>query len=188
MLKTSMSMLAKSVNSLTENLPTDRQLIKLAETLANRLFEQSLIMATAESCTGGWIAQILTSIPGSSAWFDRGFVTYSIQSKQDMLGVAAHTLDCHGAVSEPVVCEMAQGALNHSLAQLAVSVSGIAGPGGGTPDKPVGTVWFGWCRSGNNAVAERRLFSGDREAVRRQAVAHALQGLLEQVNVAESGS
>lgn len=168
---------AKSVNSSIDTVPSDQQLMQLADSLAAKLTEQSLIVVTAESCTGGWIAQTLTAIAGSSAWFDRGFVTYSNQAKQDMLGVAAETLQQYGAVSEQVVQEMAQGALNNSPAQLAVSVSGIAGPGGGTAEKPLGTVWFGWCRRGADATSERKQFNGDRDAVRRQAVAHALKGL-----------
>jgi len=176
------------VNSSTDTVSSDQQLTRLADTLAGRLTASSLTLATAESCTGGWIAQTLTAITGSSAWFDRGFVTYSNQAKQDMLGVSLKTLDQFGAVSEQVVLEMVQGALNNSPAQLAVAVSGIAGPGGGTVEKPVGTVCFGWCRKGFAAMAESRQFNGDREAVRRQAVAHALQGLLEQVEAAEPGS
>jgi len=168
----------RSVNSSIDGVPADRQLTRLADTLAHKLIEKSLIVVTAESCTGGWIAQTLTAIPGSSAWFERGFVTYSNQAKQDMLGVAGETLQQHGAVSEQVVQEMAQGALNNSPAQIAVSVSGIAGPDGGTADKPVGTVWFGWCHRGADATSDCKQFSGDRDAVRRQAVAHALQGLL----------
>ncbi len=170
---------AKSVNFSTDPIPSDRQLTQLAEKLARQLAEKSLAIVTAESCTGGWIAQTLTAVAGSSVWFDRGFVTYSNQAKQDMLGVADETLQQHGAVSKQVVQEMAQGALNNSPAQLAVSVSGIAGPGGGSTDKPVGTVWFGWCRQGSDAYCEHKQFNGDREAIRRQAVAHALQGLLD---------
>ncbi len=173
---------AKFVNSSIDTIPSDQQLSQLADTLARILIEKSLIVVTAESCTGGWIAQTLTAIAGSSAWFDRGFVTYSNQAKQDMLGVAAETLEQYGAVSEQVVQEMAQGALNNSLAQLAVSVSGIAGPGGATAEKPLGTVWFGWCRRGADATSERKQFNGDRDAVRRQAVAHALQGLVDRAS------
>jgi len=170
---------AKSVNSSIDNIPSDHQLTGLAEQLAGKLAENPLIITTAESCTGGWIAQTLTAIAGSSTWFERGYVTYSNQAKQEMLGVASETLQQFGAVSEQVVQEMAQGALNHSPAQLAVSVSGIAGPGGGSAEKPVGTVWFGWCRQGSDVHCERKQFNGDRNAVRRQAVAHALQGLID---------
>ncbi|MEL7447894.1 MAG: nicotinamide-nucleotide amidohydrolase family protein [Pseudomonadota bacterium] len=135
-----------------------------------------LVAVTAESCTGGWIAKALTDVAGSSAWFDRAFITYSNDAKTDMLGVPPATLDAHGAVSEAVVRAMAAGALERSGAGAAVAVSGIAGPGGGSADKPVGTVWFAWAARG--AVdARRELFKGDREAVRRQAVVVALDGL-----------
>ncbi|MFW6259164.1 MAG: CinA family protein [Halochromatium sp.] len=135
-------------------------------------------LATAESCTGGWIAKCITDVAGSSAWLDRGFVTYSNAAKQEMLGVAEATLAAWGAVSEAVVAEMAGGAIAHSQASIAVAVSGIAGPGGGTATKPVGTLCFGWALPEGIAV-ETRYFAGDREQVRRQAVAHALRGLLE---------
>jgi nicotinamide-nucleotide amidase len=133
---------------------------------------------SAESCTGGWISKVATDIAGSSAWFDRGFVTYSNAAKQAMLGVRAETLDTHGAVSEPVVLEMVAGALGRSQAQVAVAVSGIAGPGGGSPDKPVGTVWLAWSVPGTPPWSQRLQLTGDREAVRRQAVQAALLGLL----------
>ena len=152
---------------------------ELAGRVGNLLLEQSHLLATAESCTGGWVAKCITDIAGSSAWFDRGFVTYSNRAKQDMLDVAAATLEVHGAVSEATVSEMARGALVHSLADVAVAVSGIAGPGGGAPDKPVGTVWFAWVVSGGAPRVETRRFDGDREAVRRQAVARALEGLVD---------
>jgi len=167
------------VNFSTDSVPSDQLLVQLADRLAGKLTEKSQIVVTAESCTGGWIAQTLTAIAGSSAWFDRGFVTYSNQAKQDMLGVSGETLQQYGAVSEQVVQEMLQGALDNSPAQLGVSVSGIAGPGGGSADKPVGTVWFGWCRRGSATHCEPKQFNGDRDAVRRQAVAHALQGLID---------
>ncbi len=138
-------------------------------------------MSAAESCTGGWIAKSVTDIAGSSACFDRGFVTYSNEAKQELLGVTAETLDAHGAVSEATVREMALGALAHSRAAVTVAVSGIAGPGGGTPEKPVGTVWFAWVREGGAVNARCERFSGDRAAVRRQAVAVGLQGLLDLV-------
>jgi nicotinamide-nucleotide amidase len=152
---------------------------ELAGRVGNLLLEQSHLLATAESCTGGWVAKCITDIAGSSAWFDRGFVTYSNRAKQDMLDVAAATLEVHGAVSEATVSEMARGALVHSLADVAVAVSGIAGPGGGAPDKPVGTVWFAWLVPGGAPRVDRRQFNGDREAVRRQAVARALEGLVD---------
>lgn len=153
------------------------ELAQQARELAEQLRSRQLKLAAAESCTGGWIAKILTDIAGSSDWFDRGFVTYSNQAKQEMLEVQLATLTAHGAVSEPVVREMVSGALAHSQADLAVSVSGVAGPGGGSPEKPVGTVWFAWQRRGGEVVATRHHFAGDREAVRRQAVLVALRGV-----------
>lgn len=157
----------------------DRDLEALARRLGERLLAGGQTLATAESCTGGWVAKVLTDVPGSSGWFERGFVTYSNRSKQEMLGVRAETLERHGAVSEQTVREMAAGVLRHSPAGLSLSISGIAGPGGGTEEKPVGTVWFGWGRRGG-AVRTRLLhLAGDREAVRRQAVAVALQGVID---------
>lgn len=137
------------------------------------------MMATAESCTGGWIAKLCTDLTGSSAWFERGFVTYSNEAKQDMLGVPAATLAEYGAVSEAVTAAMATGALLHSRAQVAVSVSGIAGPGGGTTTKPVGMVCFGWAARDGKVRTATQYFDGDREAVRYQAVQYALQGVLQ---------
>ncbi len=134
-------------------------------------------MCTAESCTGGWIAKTLTDLAGSSAWFDCGMVAYSYEAKQALLGVRPQTLEKEGAVSRETVIEMVSGALVTSAATLAVAVTGIAGPGGGTPDKPVGTVWIGWKRRGGYPEAEVFHFDGDREAVRRQTVAAALAGL-----------
>ena len=136
-------------------------------------------LATAESCTGGWVAQCLTSIAGSSDWFERGFVTYSNEAKREMLGVEADTLLAHGAVSEATAAAMAAGALRHSHADWALAVTGIAGPSGGSKDKPVGTVCFGWAAFDGRVDTQTRHFSGDREAVRAQSVAHALAGLLE---------
>ena len=153
----------------------------LAQAVAERLHALGLRLTVAESCTGGWVAMALTGIEGSSEWFDRGFVTYSNRSKEQMLGVRAATLQAQGAVSEQTVAEMTDGALAASDADLALAISGIAGPGGGTPDKPVGTVCFAWQRKQQPARTARLRFSGDRQAVRRQAVAHALQGLLELV-------
>ncbi|GAB4359714.1 MAG: nicotinamide-nucleotide amidase [Methylohalobius crimeensis] len=140
---------------------------------------KSLCLATAESCTGGWIAKCLTDVAGSSEWFERGFVTYSNQAKVEMLDVKAETLDRYGAVSEEVVAEMAAGALARSRAQVAVAVSGIAGPGGGTSDKPVGRVWLAWQVKDRPCRTERLQLSGDRENVRRQAVVWALEGVLD---------
>jgi len=156
----------------------DAALEPIAAELGARLLERGEVLATAESCTGGWAAQCVTAIAGSSAWFDRGFVTYSNEAKVDMLGVATDTLDRHGAVSEPVAIEMARGALRYSRAQWALAISGIAGPSGGTTEKPVGTVCFAWAGGDGTAACETHHFTGDREAVRRAAVETALQGLL----------
>jgi nicotinamide-nucleotide amidase len=154
-------------------------LYRVAERVGAALRKRKLMLATAESCTGGWIAEAVTMVPGSSDWFERGFVTYTYISKREMLGVKESTLEKHGAVAEEIVREMAQGALARSHAQIAVAVSGIAGPGGGTPEKPVGTVCFAWAMKDGGAVrAETRRYPGDREAVRRQSVEHALEGVL----------
>jgi len=158
----------------------ETKLADLVEAVASGLGERHWQLATAESCTGGWIAKVLTDRAGSSSWFDRGFVTYSNQSKQDMLGVLPRTLSEYGAVSRETVLEMAGGALANSSAQLSVAVSGIAGPGGGTAEKPVGTVWLAWgSPDGVEAVCEH--FPGDREDVRRLTVMRALQGLLDRL-------
>lgn len=151
----------------------DELLTQLAEALKTK----GWMLATAESCTGGWIAKICTDMAGSSVWFERGFVTYSNAAKQEMLGVKADTLAQHGAVSEAVTAEMATGALTHSRAQVAVSVSGIAGPGGATPGKPVGMVCFGWAVADGIVRTETCYFKGDRESVRKQSVEHALRGV-----------
>jgi len=150
---------------------------ELARRLGVRLKGAKEILATAESCTGGWVAQVVTSAAGSSAWFDRGFVTYSNEAKQELLGVRAETLSAHGAVSEETAREMARGALERSKATVAVSVTGVAGPTGGTPEKPVGTVCFAWSR-GSVVRSETRRFAGDREGIRRQSVILALEGVL----------
>ncbi len=147
--------------------------------LAELLIQQGEFLSVAESCTGGWLAKVCTDLSGSSSWFDRGFVTYSNHAKQQMLGVKERTLQVEGAVSKAVVIEMVSGALRHSDAHVAVSISGIAGPGGGTEAKPVGTVWFSWKRHSMPAVASCCHFDGGRDEVRRQAVERALQGLLE---------
>lgn len=160
------------------------ELEKLAECLGNRLLERGASVAVAESCTGGWVAQTLTAIAGSSAWFDRGFVTYSNAAKCDMLGVPETTLARHGAVSEATARAMAQGALGHSLADWTLAITGIAGPSGGSPDKPVGTVCFAWASRDGGCEAQTRLFSGDRAAVREQSVRHALDGLLARIEAA----
>ena len=160
------------------------ELDELAVELGKALQRRGWMAATAESCTGGWIAKCLTDIAGSSAWFDRGFVTYSNAAKQELLGVDAAVIDAQGAVSETTVAAMVHGALEHSQADLAVAVSGIAGPGGERPGKPVGTVWFAWAvRAGTDALIDTSCehFSGDRELVRELTVAHALQGVLERI-------
>ena len=144
-----------------------------------------LTVASAESCTGGWIGKRITDVPGSSAWFERGFVTYSNLAKAELLGVDSDTLATHGAVSREVVLEMVAGARARSRADLAVAVTGVAGPGGGTDDKPVGSVWIAWQRRGDVARVERRQFSGDRDNVRRATVQAALAGLIRTVTGTE---
>ena len=160
---------------------TDRDLARLAARLGRRLLKGGRSVATAESCTGGWIAKAMTDIGGSSQWFVEGFVTYSNESKIRRLGVPTSLLKIKGAVSEAVVREMARGAIRRTGADLAVAVSGIAGPGGAAPGKPVGTVWIGWAARRGHAIrvaAQLRHFRGNREAVRRKTVRLALQGLL----------
>ena len=159
-------------------MPSDT-LTTLAALVGARLRDQGMLLATAESCTGGWVAQAVTTIAGSSDWFERGFVTYSDAAKQEMLGVSARTLAAHGAVSEETAREMAIGALAHSRAQVALAITGIAGPGGGSPEKPLGMVCFAWATKIGAVSAETRQFKGDRESVRRQSVIAALQGMLE---------
>lgn len=140
------------------------------------------MMATAESCTGGLIAGACTELSGSSNWFERGFVSYSNAAKSELLGVPAGLIAAHGAVSEPVARAMAEGALAHARAQCSLAVTGVAGPTGGTPDKPMGLVWFGWCVEGVT-TSEHQHFPGDRAAVRARTVAHALAGLLARLPV-----
>ena len=152
---------------------SDEELQRLSLRVAELAIESGLKLNTAESCTGGWIAKCLTDIPGSSAWFDRGLVTYSNEAKQALLGVPADVLLAEGAVSEAVAAAMAQGCRALGDADLAVAVTGIAGPGGGSPDKPVGTVWFAWATR-SHCRTELRRFPGDRESVRRQTVAAGL--------------
>jgi nicotinamide-nucleotide amidase len=156
----------------------DAALRDLAAALGSALLEEGIRLAAAESCTGGWIAKVLTDIPGSSQWFEAGFVTYSNDAKVRMLGVAQATLDADGAVSEAVVREMAAGACRAAGTAAAVAVSGVAGPGGGSPDKPVGLVHFSWCLRDRD-WASHAMLSGDREAVRRQSVGIALRSLLD---------
>ena len=151
---------------------------ELAKKVGARLKAQGAQLVTAESCTGGWVAQAVTSIAGSSSWFERGFVTYSNDAKQELLGVRKETLEAHGAVSEETAREMADGALKKSKGTIAVAVTGVAGPGGGSPGKPVGMVCFAWA-DGKKLRSETRRFSGDRDSVRRQSVIRALEGVLE---------
>lgn len=158
----------------------------IVEQLAELLINSNKKLAVAESCTGGWIAKVLTDLAGSSVWFDRGFVTYSNHAKYEMLGVANKILEEHGAVSKQTVEAMALGALTQSDADYSLSVSGIAGPGGGTVDKPTGLVWFAWCaKEAKNKEkvfsSEQKIFTGDRNAVREQAVVYALTGLLKNI-------
>ncbi|MCG8276996.1 CinA family protein [Stenotrophomonas sp. NLF4-10] len=157
--------------------PDDLELDRLAARLGERLRDAHDRVVTAESCTGGWIAKAMTGVSGSSDWFDSGMVAYSYEAKQALLGVRPQTLESEGAVSRETVIEMVSGALVHSGASVAVAVTGIAGPGGGSTDKPVGTVWIGWKRRGGYTRAELFHFDGDRDAVRRQTVAAALRGL-----------
>lgn len=159
----------------------------LAAQLAEHLLQKGWMLATAESCTGGMIAAACTDLAGSSDWFERGFVTYSNAAKHEMLGVPEALIAAHGAVSEPVARAMAQGAVRHSRARCSVAVTGVAGPGGGSAAKPVGTVWFGWHLErqaqdgGPQTHTECLRFDGERAQVRQATVAHALRGLLEQL-------
>jgi nicotinamide-nucleotide amidase len=157
------------------------ELQQLAKQLGDALLRRGWKVAVAESCTGGWVAKCLTDIAGSSGWFDRGFVTYSNAAKREMLGVSGDTLDTAGAVSEQTVQAMAAGVLTHSEADLALAISGIAGPGGAMPGKPVGTVCFAWVTKGKKEQTDTEFFSGDREAVRRQSVAYGLRKLIHEL-------
>lgn len=161
--------------------PSDGELAQLVAQVADELTCRSWKLTTAESCTGGWIAKCCTDRPGSSGWFERGLVSYSNRAKRDLLGVEAATLEHEGAVSRAVAVQMAAGALNRAGVEAALAVTGIAGPDGGSPDKPVGTVWFAWAVAGQSVDAERMVFPGGREAVRRQTVAHALRGLIDRL-------
>jgi len=158
-------------------MPTDSVVHQLAIRVGNKLRDERLTLATAESCTGGMVATAITDISGSSGWFERGFVTYSNQAKHEMIGVPTDMLDKHGAVSEPVARAMAEGALRNSRAQVSLAITGIAGPGGGTKEKPVGMVVFAWSNRLHTEV-ETLVFKGDREQIRAQAAAHSLRGLL----------
>jgi len=167
-------------------------LTTLATLAGTRLKSNHMKLATAESCTGGWVAQAVTAIAGSSDWFECGYVTYSNESKQALLGVGNETLARHGAVSEETAREMAAGvqrgyaaAAVHSFGVLAVAVTGVAGPSGGSADKPVGMVCFAWVKTGGALRSETRHFEGDRQSVRRQSVIRALQGVIETLDEAE---
>lgn len=159
--------------------PTDQNLYELAAQVGIALRTRNLILATAESCTGGWIGKVITDVPGSSGWFDRGFITYSNVAKTDLLGVNAAILNKYGAVSAEVVTAMAAGALERSRAHVTVAVSGIAGPDGGSADKPVGTVYMAWALRDGLIQTELHHFVGNRDQVRLETVAIALQGVLD---------
>ncbi|PSL11969.1 nicotinamide-nucleotide amidase [Marinobacterium halophilum] len=150
----------------------------LAQKVGEALLAKGMKLATAESCTGGWVAQAVTAVPGSSHWFDCGFVSYSNTAKQKMLGVDLAVLEQSGAVSEPVVAQMAEGALRNSEAGIAVAISGIAGPDSDVGRKPVGTVWFAWAIAGHPTVTCLSFFNGDRDEIRQQAVEQALEGVM----------
>jgi nicotinamide-nucleotide amidase len=161
---------------------SDQALAILASDLAAQLAAHGRTLAVAESCTGGWLAKVLTDLAGSSAWFDRGLVTYSNQAKLDGLGVNPRTLEVHGAVSESVAAEMALGVRKVSRVDFGISTTGIAGPGGGSLDKPVGLVCFGWALGDNVVETESVQFAGDRETIRRSSVAFAISGLINRIN------
>lgn len=156
----------------------DEELALLAEKVGEALGRHRISLATAESCTGGWIAEVITAVPGCSGWFERGFVSYSNLAKEQMLGVVRQSLESFGAVSEEVVREMAKGAIEHSNAHVSIAVSGVAGPDGGTADKPVGLVWIAWGQKRGYVEAEAFRFDGDRRQVRAASVKAALEGLL----------
>jgi len=159
--------------------PVDQKSLEaLAAEVGALLLANGQKLATAESCTGGWVAQCLTAIAGSSAWFERGFVTYSNEAKHEMLSVEFATLNAHGAVSEATAAAMVTGALRQSRADWALSITGIAGPDGGSPGKPVGTVCFGWAGPDVSLEVDTRHFTGDRETIRRQSVEYAIRGII----------
>jgi nicotinamide-nucleotide amidase len=158
---------------------SDEELQQLAIELGDKLLARGWMLATAESCTGGWVGQLLTSLPGSSHWYERGFITYANAAKVEMLDVPEQTLATHGAVSEQTAAAMAAGALKHSHAQATLAISGIAGPGGGTPQKPVGLVCYGWALADGTVMSSTCRLDGDREEIRSRAVAAALRGLIE---------
>ena len=157
----------------------DSSLIQAVENLAAALIERNWRLATAESCTGGWVAKCCTDVSGSSAWYDSGFVSYSYDAKVTQLGVIRADLEAHGAVSEQIAAQMALGARSRSGVELTLSATGIAGPGGGMPGKPVGLVCFGWSVRGGILASDQQVFEGGREEVRRQTVLHALRGALD---------
>jgi len=164
---------------------SNEELQQLAAELGDKLRARGWMLATAESCTGGWVGQLLTSLPGSSSWYERGFITYANAAKIEMLGVAAETLAKYGAVSEETASAMAAGALSHSHAQATLAISGIAGPSGGTPQKPVGLVCYGWALEDGTIMSSTCRLDGDREEIRSRAVAAAvaaaLRGLIDLV-------
>jgi nicotinamide-nucleotide amidase len=160
---------------------SNEELHQLASELGDKMLARGWMLATAESCTGGWAGQLITSIPGSSHWYERGFITYANAAKTEMLGVPPEILETHGAVSEETAVAMAAGALKHSHAQAALAISGIAGPGGGTPQKPVGLVCYGWALADGTRMSSTCRLDGDREEIRSRAVAAALRGLIELV-------
>jgi nicotinamide-nucleotide amidase len=158
---------------------SDEELHQLASELGDKLKARGWMLATAESCTGGWVGQSVTALPGSSQWYERGFITYANDAKIEMLGVPPETLALHGAVSEETASAMAAGALAHSHAQAALAISGIAGPGGGTPKKPVGLVCYGWALSDGTVMSSTCRLDGDRDEIRSRAVAAAFRGLID---------
>lgn len=160
---------------------SDEELVGLARELGDKLRARGWKLATAESCTGGWVGQLVTSLPGSSHWYERGFITYANAAKVEMLGVPAETLAAHGAVSEETAMAMAAGALKQSHAQATLAITGIAGPGGGTPQKPVGLVCYGWALADGTVISSTCRLDGDREEIRSRAAAAALRGLIELV-------
>lgn len=158
---------------------SDQELLQLASELGDALQARGWMLATAESCTGGWVGQLVTALPGSSAWYERGFITYADNAKVEMLGVPPGMLAMHGAVSEETASAMAVGALKNSHAQAALAISGIAGPGGGTQHKPVGLVCYGWALTDGTLMSSTCRLDGDRDEIRSRAVAAALRGLID---------
>jgi len=158
---------------------TSSDLDTLVQEVGRLLKKRDLMLVTAESCTGGWVAERITSIAGSSDWFERGFIAYTNIAKREMLDVKTAILSRYGAVSEQAARAMAEGALARSHAQVALAITGLAGPGGGTTEKPVGTVYFAWAGKKRDSTSRKEVFTGDRQSVRRQSVAAALQGLLD---------